>query len=79
MRQIESFYGKYEDFDVVADRIITDRVRLVYYVMNYEDAPVFGVISYYRKGDEEIAANFNFHTEIWSIFPADVIFHGVNW
>lgn len=74
IRQIEAFYGTYEGFDVMYEKVLTDRVRIVYYVMNYQKSPMFGLATYYKRGGEEVVTNFNFHTEIWQVIPNEVIF-----
>ncbi len=74
IRQIEAYYGSYQGFEVMYEKPLTNKVRLVYYVMNYENSPLFGVATYYKRKNEEIVTNFNFHTELWQIVPHDVVF-----
>ncbi|CAA0126394.1 Uncharacterised protein [Halioglobus japonicus] len=74
IRQIEAYYGAYEGYEVIFEKALTSRVRLVYYVMNYEKSPVFGVSTYYKMNDQEVVTNFNFHTEIGQIVPDDVLY-----
>ncbi|GAA5315166.1 MAG: hypothetical protein AseanaTS_03700 [Candidatus Pelagadaptatus aseana] len=74
IRQIEAYYGAYQGFEVMYEKPLTNKVRLVYYVMNYEHSPLFGVATYYKRNNEEVVTNFNFHTELWQIVPNDVIF-----
>jgi hypothetical protein len=74
IKQIESYYGAYQGYEVIFEKPLTSRVRLVYYVLNYEKSPVFGVASYYKMGGQEVVTNFNFHTEIGKIVPDEVLY-----
>lgn len=53
---------------------LSKRVRLVYYVMNYENSPVFGSVILYSKPEGEVVTSFQFNTELWQIAPNEVIF-----
>ena len=75
LRQIEDYYGKYIDYDVVLQKNLTDKVRIVYYVMNYEKSPVFGVANYYKIDGDEVVTSFNFNTEWAPIIPMAVLFN----
>ena len=74
IRQIEDYYGSYQDYEVIYEKKLTERVRLVYYVMHYENSPLFGVITYYKKKGGEVVSNFNVHTKLWEIMPKNVVF-----
>jgi len=74
IEQIEEYYGSYQGFEVMYEKSLTEKVRLLYYVMNYEKSPVFGVVTYYKRKGEEIVTNFNFHTDLWKIVPNEVVF-----
>lgn len=74
IKQIEAYYGEYQGLEVIYEKKLTKKVRLVYYVMNYEKSPVFGVTTYYKPNGEEVVTNFNFHTELWQIVPSEVVF-----
>ncbi|MCL6417345.1 hypothetical protein MIB92_16925 [Aestuariirhabdus sp. Z084] len=75
LQQVEGVYGAYEGFDVIYEKNLTSRVRLVYYVMNYEKSPLFGVATYYQRNDKEIVTNLNFNTQMWNVLPGDVVFN----
>lgn len=74
IRQIEAYYGSYKGYELIYEKNLTKDVRLVYYVMNYEKSPLFGVATYYKQKDREVVTNFNFHTDMWQILPSEVIF-----
>lgn len=76
--KIESYYGKFVDYEITDRRSVSSRVELVYYVMHYEKGPLFGVVTLFKRGDVEIVTRFNFHTEALKIIPADIIFSQEN-
>ena len=75
IRQIEAYYGKFLGIEPMREEQLSKRVRLVYYVMNYENSPVFGYAILYQKPAGEIVTSFSFNTELWSIAPKEVIFN----
>ncbi len=74
IRQIESFYGKFLKIEVMREKVLSENVRLVYYIMNYENSPVFGNAMLYKKNGKEIVTNFNFNTKLFVIAPIAVVF-----
>lgn len=74
IRQIEEYYGAYKGFELIYEKNLTENVRIVYYVMNYEKSPVFGEATYYKQKEGEVVTNFNFNTSMWKILPPEVIF-----
>ncbi|WP_426416145.1 hypothetical protein [Aestuariirhabdus sp. LZHN29] len=75
IRQVEAYYGAYQGFDVIYEKSLTNKVRLVYYIMNYENSPLFAVATYYKRNGEEIVTHFNFNTKMWDVLPSDVVFN----
>ena len=75
IRQIEAYYGKFLGIEPMREEQLSNRVRLVYYVMNYENSPVFGYVVLYSKPEGEIVTSFQFNTELWQIAPNEVIFN----
>lgn len=75
IRQIEAYYGKFLGIEPMREEKLSERVRLVYYVMNYENSPVFGYALLYKKPSGEIVTNFSFNTELWQVAPNEVIFN----
>lgn len=68
--QVESYYGKPESWEVLAECELTERFRSTYYIVYYEKGPVFGYVDTYKlKSGDEIAAKFQFHTEAAQILP----------
>lgn len=74
IRQIETFYGKFLKIEAMREKVLSENVRLVYYIMNYEHSPVFGNAMLYKKNGKEIVTNFNFNTELFQIAPMPVVF-----
>lgn len=74
IRQIEAYYGKFLGIEAMREEKLTENVRLIYYVMNYENSPVFGNALLYKKRGREIITNFNFNTDLWQIAPQAVVF-----
>ena len=74
IRQIEGFYGKYLNADIVKAVDITPTITLIYYAMNYEKGPLYGSATVFKVNGKEIIPDFYFHTDIKSIFPAEIIF-----
>lgn len=74
IRQVEEYYGAYEGFELIFEKNLTEKIRLVYYVLNFEKSPMFGVATYYKQKKREVVTNFNFHTNMWEILPFEVVF-----
>jgi len=74
LRQIEAYYGNYLGIEPMFEKELSSKTRLVYYVMNYENSPVFGFALLYKKKEGEIVTNFNFNTKLWEIMPSEAIF-----
>lgn len=75
LRQIETFYGRYLDYEIVESLALSKSTQLLYYVLNYEKGPLFGKATVYKANGKEMVTNFNFHTEIHQIIPAELIFN----
>ncbi|KAF7787942.1 hypothetical protein PRUB_a2474 [Pseudoalteromonas rubra] len=68
--QIEAYYGALESWEVLADCPLTDRIRTTYYTMYYENGPVYGYLTTYKKKQgNEVTTKFLFHTEAERILP----------
>jgi len=73
VRQIETFYGKYLNYEPLKVVNLTKSTQLVYYVMNYENGPLFASATVYKNKEKEIIVNFNYHTEFQQIIPPSFI------
>lgn len=71
LQRIQGFYGKYEDYDVIATRSLTPRMQTIYLVMNFEKGPLFGRFITYRTEQGWIMTSFNFNTNSGTIFPGE--------
>lgn len=74
IRQIELFYGKYINAELIKALNISKSTTLYYFVLNYEKGPLYGSATVYYSNGKEIIPTFNFHTEITKIIPSELIF-----
>ncbi len=74
IKQIESFYGKYESSEHIKTVKVSKSTSLIFFVMNYEYGPLFTKATVFKKNNKAFVSNFKFHTEIEMIIPTDVIF-----
>ena len=73
LRTIEAYYGAYVSFEVVREVDVGKRSAFIYYVLNYEQGPVFGRATGHRRGESWCVVNFKFHTEAEQIWPAPLL------
>lgn len=73
LKQIELHYGSYLGVELVGSISISDSTRLVYFVINYERGPLYGVADIYKTRHGEIVTNSNVNTELNQILPPEVI------
>jgi len=72
LRSVESYYGAFQNFDVISSKDLSSRTRIVFVAMNYERGPLFARFVAYRTQGEWILTNFDFNTDerqILEIFP----------
>jgi hypothetical protein len=73
LRQVEDFYGKAESFQIVGDHGITERSRMVYFVINFAKGPAYGRMQVFRLASGQwVSTEFKFHTEAAQVFPAHI-------
>lgn len=74
LRQIEDFYGAVRDGDIVREVTISERSRIVYFAINYENGISFARLQTYRRHDGAwVATSFFIHTEAAQVFPASML------
>lgn len=73
LRTIEGFYGSYVSFEAVREVNLGERSAIIYFILNYEQGPVFGRATGYRSGKDWSVVNFQFHTEAENIWPAPLL------
>jgi hypothetical protein len=73
LKQIETFYGTYLNVEHLLTKNLSKSTRIVYYILNYEKGPVYGVATLYKSKDGEIVTQFNVHTTIQSIIPDSIL------
>lgn len=72
LRQAQSVYGAFQWFDVISNREISSRVRILYLTMNYEAGPLFGRFVFYRTDRGWIVSSFDFNLDDTKILPLTV-------
>ena len=72
LRQAQSVYGAFQWFDVISNREISPRVRILYLTMNYEAGPLFGRFVFYRTDRGWIVSSFDFNLDDTKILPLTV-------
>ncbi len=72
LRKIQSLYGAYQSFDVISSQDLTQRVRIVYLVMNYERGPLFAKFVCYRSDREWTVTDFLLNIKDTAVLPAAV-------
>jgi hypothetical protein len=71
MRQIEDFYGKPVSYQMLGEHSISERARMVYFVINYAKGPAFARMQVYQVGSGQwVSTDFKFHTEAAQVLPA---------
>ena len=73
-KQVETYYGKYMDYQPIAVIKLTPTTKIVYLSMNYETGPVFCKFLIYKTQDSWIlSGKFNFHTEPEQVLPEGLL------
>ncbi len=71
LRQVQDFYGAYRGFDLINTQDLTDRVRIIYVVVNYDKGPLFAKFIVYRPEEHGwLLTSFKFHTDPTVVMPA---------
>lgn len=73
LEKLESYYGHYQSYDVVRVNRLSESTRLIYFLLNYEKGPVFGMLTAFKDGDRETITSFQFHTKAEKIFPESLL------
>ena len=74
LKQIEDYYGKYENYEIVRSHKLSKRSTIILFVMNYSKGITYAKFQAYKtKSNVWVATEFKFHTEAARIWPkADV-------
>jgi len=72
LRQAQGVYGAFQSFDVISNREISPRVRIVYLTMNYEAGPLFGRFIFYHTDRGWIVTSFDFNLDDTKVIPVTV-------
>ena len=66
-------YGIYKGVELIEFIPIANSTRVVYYVLNFELGPVYGVLSVYKTTQGEIVTGFAVNTEMHKVVPPTLI------
>ena len=72
LRQVQGLYGAFQWFDIIFNREISPRVRIVYLTMNYDSGPLFARFVFYRTDRGWIVTSFDFNLDDTKILPLTV-------
>lgn len=73
--EVERYYGKYEDYQLVRVSILTPRSKRFYIAINYEKSPLWCYLDVYQKKNGEfIISELLFNTKAALILPGDFFY-----
>jgi hypothetical protein len=72
LHQAQNLYGAFHWFDVISNREISKRVRIIYLTMNYEAGPLFARFVLYSTDRGWIITAFDFNPDDTKILPLAV-------
>ena len=72
LRQAQGLFGAFQWFDIIFNREISPRVRIVYLTMNYESGPLFARFVFYRTDRGWIVTAFDFNLDDTKVLPLTV-------
>lgn len=73
LEKMEQYYGAYQSYDIMLINRLSDSTRLIYFILNYEKGPVFGMLTAYKIGKDETITSFVFHTKAEKVFPETLL------
>jgi hypothetical protein len=69
LRDIQSYYGSFQGFELIKVQEISTRVHIGYVVLNLEHGPLFARFTLYRAQGAWVLVSFNFDTDETKILP----------
>jgi len=69
LEKVETYYGKYQSYDVIDGKRFSDSIRLIYLLIYFEKGAVFGKLIVFKNKQTEIVSSFVFHTKPEQVFP----------
>ena len=74
-RQIEDFYGPFENYELIKSVPIGSRSSVYLIIINFKSGPLYARFFAYKKSNGDIVnQSFNFHTEVDNVWPAYLIY-----
>jgi len=75
LKQVEDFYGKYENYEIVKTHKISKRSTMVQFVMNFDKGVTYVRFQAYKtKSGNWVATEFKFHTEATQVWPLSDVY-----
>lgn len=72
LRQAQGIFGAFQWFDIIFNREISPRVRIIYLAMNYDSGPLFARFVFFRTDRGWIVSSFDFNLDDTKILPLTV-------
>jgi len=72
LRQAQNQFGAFQWYDVIFNREISPRIRIIYLAMNYESGPLFSRFVFYHTDRGWIVTSFDFNFDDTKILPLTV-------
>ena len=73
LTQMEGFYGKMKDYDLLKAVKIGSSVRRTYVVLLYERGPAYAYVECYKAGEKWIVTDMMFNSKANLVFPASLL------
>ncbi|WP_126455860.1 hypothetical protein [Sulfuriflexus mobilis] len=74
LKEVEKGYGRYIGLEMVDAIKISDSTRIIFFIMKYQQGPLYGVITTYKINDrDEKITGFKVHTEMHMIIPVSLL------
>lgn len=72
-RAVEGSYGTFIGIELIGTMPVSRSTRVVYFVLNYERGPLYGMVDLYRTPTGDIVTNSNVNTELQEIISPELL------
>lgn len=69
LRAAQALYGNFQGYDIISNRELSNRVRILYVTINYEHGPLFCRFVYYHSEGNWILTALDFSTDDTKLLP----------
>jgi len=73
LNKVEIIYGKYIGLEMVDTLTVSGSTRIVFFIMQYQRGPLYGVLTVYEVNGKESITGFKVHTEIHHVIPESIL------